>query len=74
MESSWTLSRCRAPARRLPRRRHLAASDEIAPLAETPSQPNYSGTCDEIGHSFPVVPGSDPVHDRDGDGVACESQ
>lgn len=30
--------------------------------------------CDEIGHSFTVKPGGDPEHDRDNDGVACESQ
>lgn len=31
-------------------------------------------TCPEIGHSFMVTPGSDPDHDADNDGVACESQ
>lgn len=30
--------------------------------------------CSEIGHSFSVPPGSDPEHDVDGDGLACESQ
>jgi hypothetical protein len=30
-------------------------------------------TCAEIGHSFTVTPGSDPEHDRDGDGIACEA-
>lgn len=35
----------------------------------------YAGmNCDEIGHSFTVEPGSDPQHDRDNDGIACESQ
>ena len=35
----------------------------------------YAGmNCDEIGHSFTVTPGSDPEHDRDNDGLACESQ
>jgi len=29
--------------------------------------------CSEIGHSFNVTPGSDPDHDADNDGVACES-
>lgn len=34
----------------------------------------YAGlTCSEIGHSFSVEPGSDPEHDADGDGIACES-
>jgi Excalibur calcium-binding domain len=34
----------------------------------------YAGmTCAEIGHSFTVTPGSDPEHDRDGDGIACEA-
>lgn len=35
---------------------------------------SYAGmTCSEIGHSFSVAPGSDPEHDADNDGVACES-
>ncbi len=35
---------------------------------------SYAGmTCSEIGHSFSVTPGSDPEHDADNDGVACES-
>jgi hypothetical protein len=35
----------------------------------------YAGmNCTEIGHSFMVTPGSDPDHDADNDGVACESQ
>lgn len=35
----------------------------------------YSGkTCDEIGHSYTVPPGTDREHDADGDGVACEAQ
>ena len=35
----------------------------------------YAGmTCDQIGHPFEVTPGSDPEHDRDNDGHACESQ
>lgn len=35
----------------------------------------YGGmTCPEIGHSFSVPPGSDPAHDADNDGIACESQ
>jgi hypothetical protein len=35
---------------------------------------NYAGmTCSEIGHSFTVTPGSDPEHDADNDGIACES-
>lgn len=34
----------------------------------------YAGmNCSEIGHSFTVTPGSDPEHDRDNDGIACES-
>jgi hypothetical protein len=34
----------------------------------------YAGmNCSEIGHSFNVTPGSDPEHDADNDGVACES-
>lgn len=35
---------------------------------------SYAGlNCSEIGHSFTVTPGSDPEHDADSDGVACES-
>jgi len=35
---------------------------------------DYAGmNCSEIGHSFTVTPGSDPQHDADNDGVACES-
>ena len=36
--------------------------------------PDYAGmNCSEIGHSFSVPPGSDPEHDADNDGLACES-
>ncbi|MEN0013571.1 MAG: PASTA domain-containing protein [Solirubrobacteraceae bacterium] len=36
---------------------------------------SYAGlTCPEIGHSFYVVPGSDPAHDRNNDGHACVDQ
>ncbi|HYV17016.1 MAG TPA: hypothetical protein VE972_13470 [Conexibacter sp.] len=35
---------------------------------------DYAGlNCSEIGHSFTVTPGSDPEHDADNDGIACES-
>ncbi len=35
---------------------------------------DYAGmNCSEIGHSFEVTPGSDPEHDADNDGIACES-
>jgi len=35
---------------------------------------SYAGmNCSEIGHSFSVTPGSDPEHDADNDGIACES-
>ncbi|MGB7160168.1 MAG: hypothetical protein WBD40_19025 [Tepidisphaeraceae bacterium] len=38
-------------------------------------QPDYSGmTCSEIGHDFYVTPGSDPDHDSDNDGHACEAE
>lgn len=38
------------------------------------AEADYAGlTCSEIGHSFTVAPGSDPEHDADNDGVACES-
>ncbi len=47
---------------------------------ETPAPPSSGGgnpyagmNCSEIGHDFWVTPGSDPEHDADGDGHACES-
>ena len=50
-----------------------AAAEDTAPEGDDPSQ--YAGmTCTEIGHSFTVTPGSDPDHDANNDGVACESQ
>jgi len=50
-----------------------AAAQDAAPQTDDPSQ--YAGmNCTEIGHSFTVTPGSDPEHDADNDGVACESQ
>lgn len=45
------------------------ASDQIV------SPNEYLGLpCSEIGRPFRVVPGSDPAHDPDGDGRACEDQ
>lgn len=51
------------------------------PAEDVPSKPatdnpaDYSGlSCDDIGHSYSVVPGSDPEHDANNDGYACESQ
>lgn len=73
-----------AHERRLARQR--AEAERIAAAAEPPpppsapepepvAAPDYSGmTCAEIGHSFYVTPGSDPEHDADGDGEACESE
>jgi hypothetical protein len=29
---------------------------------------------DEIGHSLTVTPGSDPEHDLDNDGIACQAR
>lgn len=59
----------------------VAAPEAAEPAAAEPadggaSDPaaDYSGmNCSEIGHSFTVAPGSDPQHDADNDGVACES-
>jgi hypothetical protein len=49
-----------------------AAPPDSADAGGSPS--DYSGmTCAEIGHSFEVTPGSDPEHDADNDGIACES-
>lgn len=55
----------------------LAQAQKKAAQAAPSDQgtPDYSGmNCDEIGHSYSVPPGSDPDHDADNDGVACESQ
>jgi hypothetical protein len=55
------------------KREQDALEAAAAPAADDPAQ--YAGmNCTEIGHSFNVTPGSDPDHDADGDGVACESQ
>jgi Tfp pilus assembly protein FimT len=60
--------------------RRRAASDAAAAAAEeaavaAPAAESYAGlTCTEIGHSFSVTPGSDPDHDANNDGLACESQ
>lgn len=51
------------------------AAAEPEPDSASSSGADYAGmTCPEIGHSFTVEPGSDPAHDRDNDGLACESQ
>lgn len=48
-----------------------AASDDVGSYG---GGNDYAGlTCSEIGHSFQVEPGSDPAHDADNDGIACES-
>jgi hypothetical protein len=61
----------RAAARRAAEAERQAAL-AAAPATEDPSQ--YAGmNCSEIGHAFSVTPGSDPEHDRDGDGGACET-
>ncbi|MCW3000656.1 MAG: hypothetical protein JWN65_4205 [Solirubrobacterales bacterium] len=72
-------AREQAAERRRIRAEKQAAKDAAARDAATPpaasSSEDVSGlTCPEIGHSFNVVPGSDPEHDANGDGVACESQ
>jgi hypothetical protein len=63
-------------ARVLARARIAAAAREAAEAAPSTTDPSqYAGmNCTEIGHPFDVTPGSDPMHDRDNDGVACESQ
>jgi hypothetical protein len=67
------IARQRAEARRIAEERRIAEAEAAPdPVA---AAPDYSGmTCSEIGHSFTVPPGSDPEHDADNDGVACESQ
>jgi hypothetical protein len=53
-------------------RRQAALDAAAAPATVDPAE--YAGmNCTQIGHSFNVTPGSDPVHDRNNDGVACES-
>jgi len=60
----------RATARRRQEKEAVAA-EENAP----PSGGSFAGkTCGEIGMPFSVPPGSDPEHDADGDGEACESE
>lgn len=62
--------KCKPPKREEPE----PAETTTAPDPE-PAAVDYSGlNCDEIGHSYVVPPGSDPEHDADSDGVACESQ
>lgn len=70
----------RREARRIAREQAAAelAADEESFAADDGGSGgggSYAGmNCDEIGHSFTVEPGSDPEHDRDNDGIACESQ
>lgn len=64
-------------ARRIARQQAAAelAADEDSFAAEDSGGGSYAGmNCTEIGHSFMVEPGSDPEHDRDNDGIACESK
>jgi hypothetical protein len=71
-----------ARAQRIADAKARAAERKAAEQAATESSNSgggggaqYAGlNCTEIGHSFTVTPGSDPEHDRDGDGIACESQ
>lgn len=66
----------RREARRIAREQAAAelAADEES-FADDDGGGSYAGmNCTEIGHSFTVEPGSDPEHDADNDGVACESQ
>lgn len=68
----------RREARRIAREQaaaELAAEEESFDSGGGGGGGQYAGmNCDEIGHSFTVEPGSDPEHDRDNDGIACESQ
>jgi hypothetical protein len=70
-ESKLTAQR-RAAERKREEKRAAATRKEAQTQSEAEQ---YAGrTCTEIGHSFEVVPGSDPDHDANNDGVACESQ
>jgi hypothetical protein len=52
-------------------RRTTAPGSGASPQLVSPNE--YLGLgCDQIGHEFRVAPGSDPAHDPDGDGRACE--
>lgn len=67
----------RREARRIAREQAAAelAAEEEPFAAEDSGGGSYAGmNCTEIGRSFMVEPGSDPEHDRDNDGIACESQ
>jgi hypothetical protein len=65
----------RARVRKAAEARRQAALDAAAAAPAADDSAQYAGmNCTEIGHSFNVTPGSDPVHDRDNDGLACESQ
>lgn len=45
------------------------------PSTSVVSPNEYLGLpCSQIGHAFRVAPGSDPAHDPDGDGEACEGE
>jgi len=70
--------------RRVVRTRTQTITVHDAPVQASPPSSSGSGSasdgsqyagmnCAEIGHSFNVTPGSDPEHDADNDGVACES-
>lgn len=57
------------------KRQEEAAATAPDSEPEVPAAGNYAGkTCAEIGMPFNVVPGSDPDHDANNDGLACESE
>ena len=65
----------RRAARRAARDAERRAEEAAAAAPAADPAADYAGmNCTEIGHSFNVTPGSDPDHDADNDGVACESQ
>lgn len=82
--ASYQAAKARALARRRAAANPKAERPAVPPATQSQgsgdsgskdSADQYAGrTCDEIGRSFNVTPGSDPAHDRDNDGVACESQ
>jgi hypothetical protein len=64
----------RREAERRRREAQRRREQAMAPPAPPPSGNPYAGlNCSEIGHDFYVTPGSDPEHDADNDGHACES-
>lgn len=67
--------RTRALIARAARARAAEAADRDRAARRLVSPNEYLGlSCAAIGHAFRVALGSDPAHDPDGDGEACEAE